>query len=116
MKLTPPVLEACYDFLRATLPFRRWGLPPGEEVEFRVLRTQRRMGSHAVCPRRGHHVISMSSGKMSHTSHLVETMAHEMVHAYQSKRGTETRAEHNAEFRRLARIVCRHHGFDPLEF
>jgi hypothetical protein len=45
---------------------------------------------------------------------LVETMAHEMIHARQQQARTCTpNTEHNAEFQRLAALVARHHGFDP---
>jgi hypothetical protein len=44
-------------------------------------------------------------------------MAHEMIHQYQQRERTETaNTEHNAEFLRLAGVVCRHHGWDEKEF
>lgn len=115
MKLTPDLLEATYDFLRRTSPFRRWSLPEGGTIEFVVGKTREKMGHYVWHPRKGY-VIMISDARVDHTVTLLTTMAHEMIHLYQAKRGTETRAAHNAEFRRLAKIVCRHHGFDPLEF
>lgn len=43
-------------------------------------------------------------------------MAHEMIHLHQHLRKTETRAQHNAEFKRLAAQVCAQHIFDPKSF
>jgi hypothetical protein len=44
-------------------------------------------------------------------------MAHEMIHQHQQRQRTDTpNTEHNAEFMRLARAVCRHHGWDEKEF
>ena len=113
MKLTPAVLEACYDFLRATPPFFRWGLPRGSEVLFRVLKTRESLGTYKWSTAYGH-VISVSAGRVSHTNTLVSLMAHEMVHMRQEMLGLPT--THGAAFRRMAKIVCRHHGFDPAEF
>jgi hypothetical protein len=116
MKLTPPRLAAAYMFLRATPPFSRWKLPLASEVEFRVIKQETVLGTHKVCPRQGHHVITISGARVGHTMTLLCTMAHEMIHLYQLEVGTATAAEHNAEFRRLGKVVCRHHGFDPKEF
>ena len=41
-------------------------------------------------------------------------MAHEMVHAKCDAEGV--RAEHGAEFKRRAALVCKYHGFDPKTF
>ncbi len=113
MKLTPAILEAAYDFLRATPPFRRWRLPPGEEVTFKVGLRDDERGYYQWA---GSHAIGISAGCIGRTESLVETMAHEMIHLYQYHRGTDTSANHNAEFRRLVELVCRRHGFDPLLF
>jgi len=113
MKLTPAILRAAYTFLRATPPFHCRDLPHGKDVEFRVSKGRDRMGAHFYSD---HHIITISSARVCHTTTLIVTMAHEMVHLAQAEDGTETKAEHNAAFRRLAKLVCRHHGFDPQEF
>jgi len=43
-------------------------------------------------------------------------MAHEMVHLYIWRKGSKDRAEHGAEFKKLARLVCKHHGFEEATF
>ncbi len=117
MKLTVPLLEATYDFISGTPPFRGWGMPPVEvSMVFRVGKTRNIQGQYVWCPRRDAHVITISGARVAHVGTLLAVMAHEMIHLYQNCRRTETDAEHNAEFRRLAKIVCRHHGYDPLEF
>ena len=118
LRLTPNMLRGAYDFLRTTQPFHRWKLPPGELVEFRVVAKPDERGWHtrSITVAR-HHIIGVSKASIAHSDSLIMVMAHEMVHVRQSDRGTETsNTMHNAEFRRLAKVVCRHHGFDPLLF
>ena len=113
MKLTPNILRASYDFIVITPPFRRWNLPPGGNVEFKVNKASDRMGSYQC---HDDHIITISGARVCHTVTLLVTMAHEMVHLAQVENGTATRTMHNAAFRRMGKAVCRHHGFDPLEF
>ena len=111
MKLTPALLEATYNFLCETPPFRKWRLlPDGSKVSFTVVKDKKVRGYQ-----RGR-VIGISEGCIGRVDALIATMAHEMIHLYQAEKKTATRAEHNAEFNRLAKIVCRHHGYDPLLF
>jgi hypothetical protein len=42
-------------------------------------------------------------------------MAHEMIHLYQDETGT-ARGHHNPKFLKLAKRVCKIHGFDPESF
>lgn len=118
MKLTPAILQASYDFLRSTPPFNKWKMPPGKDVEFRVIRKRDRLGAyHGYIHDKGKHTIDMCGARLSHTSSLILIMAHEMLHLYQRVKGTETsNSEHNAEFFRLTEIICKHHGFDPKFF
>ena len=109
MKLTPALLEATYNFLCETPPFRNWPALP-VEVGFIVVKDKKVRGYQ-----RGR-VIGISEGCIGRVDALIATMAHEMIHLYQAEKKTATRAEHNAEFYRLAKIVCRHHGYDPLLF
>jgi len=114
LPLTPAILEAAYEFLRATPPFVRWRLPHADEVELRVCRTRQWMGLFdSGSDDRSR--ISVSSARIGHTDTLLRSVAHEMIHLYQFERGTATASEHNAEFFRLAAQIARHHGFDPKE-
>lgn len=106
------MLEAVYDFLRRTPPFKNWGMPTSGEVMFRITRSTRTQGDHLL--HRGRHTIRVSSRKVGHTWVLVELMAHEMVHVVCDRDGV--RSEHGAEFMKRAILVCRYHGFDPKHF
>ena len=112
LQLTPEALAAAYDYLRTTLPFRRWSLPPASEVEFCVTQHKGRFGDHTFF--NGRHTIRVSTRKVGRTASLMETVAHEAVHVYCAQRGI--RSGHGAEFWKGAALVCRHHGFDEKTF
>ncbi len=118
LHLTPDMLRGAYDFLRTTQPFHRWRLPLGEAVEFRIVAMVDARGWHIRSTTLdSRHVVGVSRACIGRADSLVMAMAHEMVHVHQSERGTDTQnTMHNAEFRHLAKLVCRHHGFDPLLF
>ena len=116
LRITPEMLAASYEFLRVSAPFRAWGLPDADEVEFHVIAARDRRG-HYCRGVSARHRIAVSSANVGHSETLLRTVAHEMLHLYQNERCSETpNAEHNAEFRRFARIICLHHGFDPRAF
>lgn len=112
--LTPELLRASYELLRHTMPFRRWKLPEAADVAFRVIRSYETRGLFEMHKRP---VISISSKCVGTVQSLTVTMAHEMVHLYEETNHT-TRKDvmHSARFWRLAKQVCRHHGFDELLF
>ncbi|TWA89534.1 SprT-like domain-containing protein [Bradyrhizobium stylosanthis] len=112
-RLTPKVLETSYDYLRTTPPFNRWKLPPGGDVKFVVIRSKDDCGWYNIV--NGQHVIAASSAYIGRTLSLMELMAHEMIHLYQRRKNPRATG-HNAEFHKLGRRACKHHGFDPLLF
>ncbi len=116
--LTPEIIEGAYEFLRTTPPFRNWRLPEADEVTFVVSRHKRYVGYHRGTRHKIYdHEIGISEVCVGHTNTLLRTMAHEMIHQHQQRSRTQTaHTEHNAEFMRLARIVCRYHGWDEKEF
>ena len=118
LRLTPDIIEGAYEFLRMTPPFRGWRLPPADEVEFVVARHRRYLGYHRGLRHKvNSHEIGISDSCVGHTNTLLRTMAHEMIHQYQQRKRTETsNTEHNAQFHKLARQVCRYHGWDEKEF
>lgn len=112
MHLTPEILAATYDWLRALPPFRRWKLPPADEVEFAVTSSER---SHGDCLVIGDRIrIRVSHRTMSYPSVLARVMAHEMCHVYADKRGEEE--THGRLWKKAAAQVCKEHGYDPKEF
>lgn len=118
LRLTPELMEGAYEFLRLTQPFRGWHLPHADEVEFVVSRHRSHVGYHRGIRRKVRsHEIGISELYVGHSNTLLRTMAHEMIHQYQQRNRTETaNTEHNAEFMRLAKVVCRYHGWDVKEF
>jgi predicted SprT family Zn-dependent metalloprotease len=108
--LTPEMCVAAYEFLNTTRPFRRWKLPPADDVEFEVTNERSTFGWHQE------NRIAISDASNGHTATFLQSMAHEMIHLHQLIRKTGSPTGHNAEFHRLARQVCRHHGFDPKAF
>jgi hypothetical protein len=113
LSLTPAMVEAAYELLRTTPPFRGWRLPPSDEVEFRVTDDRAALGS---C-RADRACIAISGHLHGHLSTLLATLAHEMLHLWQERRGTGRRdVVHDHEFRRVARRIARLHGFDPRLF
>ena len=112
LPITPKLLRATYDFLRATPPFNRWGLPQGEDVIFQVTRSRKTQGDHLFI--NGVHTIRVSCVKVGYTAGLIALMAHEMVHSACDLKGV--RSEHGEAFKERAAAVCRYHGFDPAEF
>jgi hypothetical protein len=116
LRLTPEMLATAYEFLRTSAPFRAWNLPDADDVEFHVIAARDRRG-HYCRGDTARHRIAVSAANVGHSETLLRTIAHEMIHLYQSERRSETpKAEHNGEFGRLARLVCVHHGFDPRAF
>jgi hypothetical protein len=118
LPLTPEMLAAAYDFLKATPPFNKWGLPESEEVKFRVGRRPTEAARYqwdGVC-----HTITVSEKGVGYSASLLRAMAHEMVHLHLEETGMESRAHsaevHNGAFRVLAAQVCKVHGFDPKAF
>jgi hypothetical protein len=111
LRLTPEMLERAYDFLRTTPPFRGWSLPDADAVEFHVSRKDDCFGWFIPVK------IGVSERNVGHTATLVRIMAHEMIHLYQHLiKSDRDGVNHNANWRKLANQVCRHHGFDPKSF
>lgn len=112
--VTPEMVEAAYELLRLSPPFRRWKLPAGDGIEFHVTRHGDRYGD-CERPKDGKPpIIRISSAKVLTMDRLVRTMAHEMVHLYLE--GKDRRIRHGAIFWRHAKQVCRVLDFDEEEF
>ncbi|MBI1989542.1 MAG: SprT-like domain-containing protein [Betaproteobacteria bacterium] len=118
LPLTPDMVAAVYECLRQFPPLSSWKLPPAEEVEFRVNKQPNTMGEYTRYARTVDHIVIVSSLTIGHFATLASVVAHEMVHLKQALDKTEpTRAGgHNAEFRRLAKQVCKIHGWDYKAF
>jgi hypothetical protein len=115
LSLTPLRLAAVYGMLREFPPFCRWGLPPAEEVKFRLLRTKRWDADWWI--EGGRHHIRLSEERAGHLDTVAMAIAHEMLHVKQRVDRTETNGvQHNEEFRRLGERICRRYGWDFKQF
>lgn len=109
------IMRAAYDYLNETLPFSKWNLPDGEDVEFVVTKSKSDAGWHKI--KNGKDYIAASGVCIGRTESLMELIAHEMGHLHQRSIGTETKGvTHNAAFWAIAAEICKHHGFDPKLF
>lgn len=108
LHLTPEMVEACYELLKLTPPFRRWGLPPGDQLVFRILLSTERY-AHFRAQSDGAHEIAVSTAKVVTIDLLVQSLAHEMVHLHMEQ--LKLGANHGSNFKRFAKQVCRHHGW-----
>ena len=116
LPLTPHVLAAAYEYLRATTPFKSWKLPPADEVEFGVTQHRDRDGDHSSYQRTNEHIIRASTYWVKTTDALMQVMAHEMIHVRQQITKSARHGGHNMEFQRLAKRVCKVHGWHPHLF
>lgn len=117
--LTPEMAEANYEYLRTSRPFRRMKLPDPDDLAFIITPHVDRYGHFKAKEpgKRRFHEIAISDQEVTSSALLTEVMAHEMIHLFQEINGTDSRrVQHNAEFRRIARTVCRIHAFDPTTF
>jgi hypothetical protein len=114
MKVNTHLIRQCYAHLRELPPFDRWCLPGPDTVEFGILIGR----DHAVYERSGVHRIAVND--LTHTTHeqVMQTVAHEMVHLRQELLGRLPlkKDPHNAEFRRMARAICKEFGWNVQTF
>ena len=112
LSMTPRMLEAAYEYLRTTPPFRGWGLPDGDMVEFWVSRSLSHYGLYEWTG--DTHRIRISNRIANSTPRLIVTMAHEMIHEKQMI--MVNGVDHGVWFQRMADRVCKIHGFDRETF
>lgn len=114
LAITPQQVAAVYDCLREFPPISTWRLPSSDEIEINIGVQQ---DAFAHYHRRGdQHGITVSMLLVDDWQTLSETVAHEMIHLHQARAGTETRAEHNREWHRLAAKVCEAFGWQLKGF
>ena len=114
LHITPEMIEAAYVFLLTTMPFRRWNLPAADLVVFSVSRHKDKRGDWCMQDRA--HVIRISAATITRLPSLIETVAHEMCHMRDKIEGGRNDIAHGRNFRRLAKQVCRYHGFEESLF
>jgi len=112
MKLTPAQVQLAYDFLRSHPPFNKWRLPESQGVILKVMNSDMCFGDYEPDP----HTIRVSKTHCEHFMHVMETVAHEMVHLAAEKMGHHNHAEHDETFKTLAKEVCGLWGWKEATF
>lgn len=125
LHLTPALLEATYELLRLTPPFRAWHLPDADEVEFHAVSIKGvAQAEHYILgnsttrlkDKTEHHVIRLNPKRHHTLQAVMMTLAHEMCHMREYELGNRVTGCHGAKFDELAKLVCKHHGFDRGQF
>lgn len=114
LHLTPEMVEATYELLRATRPFRGWKLPEADDVVFHIINSDSFSGDYL--PTKNGHRIRVNAKWCGTLEKLTRIMAHEMVHLHLAIACPTDVAHHGHRFNKAAAIVCRHHNFDPKGF
>lgn len=115
LHLTTDILERSYELLRATAPFRRWNLPPADDLEFRATRLADNDQGECWLRKDGSICLTVNPDRHHTLAAALMTLAHEMIHVREYKMGVRG-TSHGKVFNRLANQVCRHHGFDRGQF
>lgn len=117
MHIMPEQCAAVYDCLLHFPPFKAMRLPPADEVEFKVTNELSRQGYCTInVGRADGHEIGVSNRWVGEYASLVQLVAHEMIHMHQWVRRTDTSSMHNAEYRKIAKDVCRKFQWDYKQF
>lgn len=110
--INPKQLAAAYEFFRTYPPFK--DLPESDEIEFNVTRHRDRDGHYERI--KGQHIIAVSASCVTTPFHMMEVIAHEMLHLKQALEKTETKCDHNQVFIKLAKQVAIRFGWDVKDF
>lgn len=118
MQLTSEQVAATYDCLRLQPPFNRLKLPEVTGITFKITHHKDRQGHYTHTVGGDDHEIAVSAYWVGHFNTLLQVVAHEMLHLWQRTRRTTPKGDvqHNAEFRRLAKRVCKAFGWDVKPF
>lgn len=115
LHITPALVEANYELLRLTPPFRGWKLPAPDDVEFRVDGSIECRGWYIF--KDGKHILSISHRNQSTLQELTKTVAHEMIHVHeQNANACRPDVAHSWRWKRWARSVCKWHCWDYNAF
>jgi len=121
MKVTARQVRATYELMRRLPPYCGWDLPAANNgITFGVNGCRSEFGRyiHLGCGvgHPGFHRIEISRHNVKTCHALIVTMAHEIIHLHQQLTKTYSRSQHNREFLRLAKHVCRTLGFEAKGF
>ena len=113
LHMTPAIVEAAYELLLTTPPFRAWKLPHADDIEFHIDRHKSRLGAYRW---EGKHTVAISSKLITQLPLLLSVLAHELCHLRQQIVWPRDKAEHGYRFNRMADAVCRWHSLDRAMF
>lgn len=115
IRVTNDLVEATYELLRMTRPFKGWRLPHSDSIVFSITRDRGTRGDFLV-NEKGEFVIRIND-KYHHTlPELIKTVAHEMCHLHEQMYGIRKDVHHGAWYNSCADKVCKAHGFDRGAF
>jgi len=112
--VTEELCAKVYDMLHVTKPFVSWNLPDSEDVKFVVYNSLANRAEHQFWNDR--HTIWVSKRHNKRLDDVIMVMAHEMIHVFEEHVGISCGHEHSDAFWKLAKQVCRIHGFDYDKF
>jgi hypothetical protein len=114
LHITPEIVCHAYELLRATPPFKRWKLPPSDDIEVQIVTAKEYVGE--VTTGLEHIKLRISLQHVGSLNNLLYTLAHEMCHIKQYLDGAP-KLDHGPSFQKLADRVCKHHrNFDRVGF
>ena len=103
--ITPQQMKSAYEFLQQ-VSFRDLKLPPSSRVKFRVKRLKKFHGFYEY----PQHIVTINSETKSIT-HLLQIMAHEMIHVALEQNAASDHDIHDQHFESLARIIEQEMGW-----
>ena len=112
IKISIPVVEAAYELLRTTAPFKAWKLPRADEISFKLTGSKTDKGSCHVSAGREMYLLEVSQVCHHTLDELLKTLAHEMCHLREFQLNVRKDVMHGKDFNRLADNVCRVHQYD----
>ena len=114
LHITPAMLEAAYDLLRQTPPFRRWGLPDPDDLEFRAVPLPNGDQGELAKLSDGSLRLTVNPERHKTIASMMMTLAHEVAHIRQHQ--LKKKDHHGASFQKLAEAICKVHCWDRGQF
>jgi len=97
--VTPENMRAAYEFLQKVC-FQDIRIPSSEKITFKV----RKLKSYHGLYEYPKHIVTINSETRSIT-HMVQIMAHEMIHVALEQNAASDHYRHDANFEALARVI-----------
>ncbi len=110
--VTAETVRAVYEMLTAFPPFNRWSLPAADKLNFAVEPLRSRWADYDPNTK----TLRVSSERVSSFQSLLLAVSHEVVHVKQDLMGWPAKDAHNADFKRMAKQVCKAFDFDEKNF